>query len=77
MTVASHRYAKRSMIAPYLEPVAADFDVISPQALRNGGPKKPISSHRTNCEGFRVNQAGSNMLKHVASKSRLNHVKTC
>lgn len=32
MTVPSHRYAKRSMITPYLEPVAADLDVISPQA---------------------------------------------
>lgn len=31
MNIPSHRYAKRSMIAPYLEPVAADFDVIAPQ----------------------------------------------
>ena len=32
MSVPSHRYAKRAQIAPYLEPVAADFDVISAQA---------------------------------------------
>ncbi|OLP79600.1 hypothetical protein AK812_SmicGene40094, partial [Symbiodinium microadriaticum] len=31
MSIPSHRYAKRAQIAPYLEPVAADFDMISMQ----------------------------------------------
>ena len=69
LNVPSHRYAKQHMLAPYLEPVAEDFDVIAPQA-----PSEPKSSKEAPKSLDSLNISGNHRKKKKKRKEKSNDI---